>query len=742
MTQQQRARRFGRSAMALAVYAACAAFAGAQAQDKKEEAAEAPPNPVTTQITVEAGAAGVTGDEYDRAFWGQYNGMRNQDAYGILNFDYSRRDASSGTWLDITGTSLGLQTREIGLGWSRQGDWKLDANYGELRRVNPYTVNTGVQGTGSSTPSATYLTGGPGSGGDTELATKRRGAGFGGSKWLGEFQLEGSVNTETKSGAQLFGVGNSCPSTTASGCSFMPGLTSGTGILYYPQPIDYNHTQVEARVNYMGSALQLSGGYYGSFFSNDYGSMTPGIPGTLNNAVGQPLPAGPGVQAYLGQSVALAPENHYNGLDLTGSYALLDNVRANFKLAYSQARQDQDFAGAGLTGAPAGVGNLDGQLNTTLAQVRVVANPIAKLSLVGEYRYTDNEDDTPIVFYNQVGTLSFTNQVTSRTKHDAKLEATYRFPWQLQGTAGVGYTKIDRSFTSTASYSGISAQRDETEETSWWLQLRRSLTQSISGSISYLGSSRDGSDWLAPGPSGIGLVTVSDPATQLGPNAIYMPTLADRDRTKVRALLNWMATDALTVQVSADFGRDDYDAPTRFALQETRFDLYSLDVSYVLSEAWSLNGYVSGGSQKLNQYRPQGYILAFDDSSFNAGIGVNGKVSEQIQLGGLLSWISNTDKYDQTLGADATPANIALLAATGGLPDITYRRFEVKLYGSYALSERSTVRAAAAYQRLTWDDWGFAYGGTPFLYSDNTTVYLQPRQNVGYFGLSYVYSLK
>ena len=60
-------------------------------------------------------------------------------------------------------------------------------------------------------------------------------------------------------------------------------------MLYFPQPIDYNHTQVEARLNYAGSSLQLSGGYYGSFFSNNNGALNPGIPGTLNNAVGLPL---------------------------------------------------------------------------------------------------------------------------------------------------------------------------------------------------------------------------------------------------------------------------------------------------------------------------------------------------------------------------------------------------------------------------------------------------------------------
>ena len=738
MTQQNRVREFRRSALALAV---CAAVAGVQAQEKKEEEAK---SPIERQATIEMGAAGVTGDSADRAFWGQYNGMRNQDAYGILNFDYSRRDASTGAWLDVIGTNLGLQTRDIGVFWSRQGDWKLDATYGELRSVNPYTVNTAVLGTGTTTPTAQYLSGGPGSGGDTDLATKRKGLLLGGSKWLGsELQLEGSVSSEKKTGNLQFGIGNQCPSSASSGCSFTPGLTSGAGVLYFPQPVDSNHTQVEARLNYAGPALQLSGGYYGSFFSNNNGALNPGVPSTLNNAIGQPLPAGPGVVAYLSQPVASAPENHFNYLDLTGAYTFSPAVRTNFKLAYSQGRQNQDFAGAGLTGAPAGIGSLDGEVATTLAQLRLIANPIANLSLNLEYRYQNNEDNTPVVAYNQIGTVSFTNQTVSREVNAAKLEATYRFPWAIRGLAGLGWTSVDRgAFTPTASYTGVSALREQTDETSWWFEVRRSMTQTISGSLRYTGASRSGSDWLAPASGGVGLVTVTDPASQLGANAIYMPTMADRDRSTVRLLLNWMATDALSVQFAIDYGRDSYNAPTQYALQDSKFDLYTLDVSYALSDAWNLNGYVSTGSQKLNQARPGGYILAFDDSALSAGIGVNGKVGEKWRLGGTLSYVSNEDKYVQSVGPATTAGNAALLAATGGLPEVVFRRLDLRLYGTYAFSERSSIRADAAYQRLTYQDWGWAYGGTPFLYSDNTTVYLQPSQNVGYIGVSYIYSWK
>jgi MtrB/PioB family decaheme-associated outer membrane protein len=740
MTHQPRTRTFRLTTMALAVLTAAG---NAWAQDAKP-AAEPEKSPIDQRTVIGAGVGLQTGNSADRAFWGQYNGQRNADYFGILDFDFSRRDASTGTWLDIIGSNLGLQTRDIGLSWTRQGDWGLNAAFSELWAVNPYTVNTAVQGTGTTSPTALYLPGGPGTGGDTELSTRRKGLLLGGSKWFGSlFQLEGNVTSENKKGAQLFGVGNNCLSTPAAGCTFTPGTTAGWGVLYMPLPIDYNHTQVEARMNYAGPSLQLSGGYYGSFFSNDNGALNPGFPIIMNNAVGTPLPAGPGVQAFLGQPVAAAPDSGFNYFDLTGNYIFSPIIRANFKLAYSRATQNQSFTSAGLSGAPLGTTGLNASVTNTLAQLRVVANPIPALSIMGEYRYFDSEDNTPVVFYNQAGTTRYTNQTVSKEVNSAKLEATYRFPWQIQGLAGIGWQQIDRGpFTPTASYTGVSALRQTTDETTYFLQVRRSMSETVSGSLTYAYATRDGSNWLAPAIGGVGLVSVSDPTSQLGPNAIYMPTVADRDRSSLRLLLNWAATDALQLQFAIDVGRDSYSAPTQFALQDTDYQLYTLDANYALSEAWSLNGYLSFGNQKLNQARPGGYVLGFEDSTMNAGIGVNGKLGEKWRLGGTLSYINNVDKYAQGLSVPTSPGNTQLLAVTGGLPDITYKRTELRLFGTYAWSERSTLRADAAYQRLTYTDWGYTYGGVPFLYSDNTTVNLQPNQNVGYLGLTYIYTLR
>ncbi len=105
-----------------------------------------------------------------------------------------------------------------------------------------------------------------------------------------------------------------------------------------------------------------------------------------------------------------------------------------------------------------------------------------------------------------------------------------------------------------------------------------------------------------------------------------------------------------------------------------------------------------------------------------------------------MSYLNDKSVYAQSLDVSATGANAALLAATGGLPDIRFQRTEVRLFGKYALSKRSSMRLDGIYQRVKFDDWAYDYNGLPFTFSDNTTLSLQQVQNVTFVGLTYVYT--
>lgn len=721
---------FCMTALALAILAA---YAPVSAQDKKDDGQVA-----ESSVTIGIGAIG--GDSADRAQFGQYNGLRRHSAYGLLDFDYYRRNDQTGMLTRFQGLNLLGETRELNFLWKRQGDWKFSAEYGELVRYDPYTVNTGMQGIGGTAPQVIHLSGGPGTGTDVDLKTKRAGLGLGFAKFLApDLQLEASVRSENKDGMRAFGRGVNCPSTSAPGCGFTTGVSPAFALLFVPEPINSNHTQVEARLNYATGKLRLSGGYYGSYYNNSFGSMNTNVPGSLNNAVGTLQPLNPGVQAILGQAMALWPDNEAHHLDVAGSYAFTPTTRATFKLGQSHASQTQNYAAAGLSGAPAGLTNLGAKVDTTLAMLGITSRPMPKLSLLGEMRWEDRDSKIPIALYNVEGTSAYTNRNLSNTKLRGKLQAAYQFSSDYRGTLGADYESIDRGvFTATSAVSGISALRQKTDELGYRAELRRRMSEDVSGAISFVTSRRDGSNWLRDN-SGTGVTEITNPSVDLATGSIFMPTLADRRREKIRLVANWQATKNLALQFSAEDGRDKFSTPGGYGLQRTDMSLFSLDADYALSERWKFSGYVSHGTQTLNQGRYQGYLMAYDNRSTAFGLGVSGKLASKIEVGGGVSWLEDRNVYAQGVDAAANPSTAALLAASGGLPDITFRKLELRAWGKYELSPMSAVRLDLLHYRVKFNDWAYGSGGVPYVFSDNTTLWQSQLQSITYLGLSYIH---
>ena len=729
-----------RSLVALAALAACApawsqATAAANEGEIKSE--------TETQAKVNFGLGGVSGDRADRALFGQYNGMRTGSAYGLLGFDYSQRTPATGASLKVAGTNLLLETRELGLRVARPGEWKFSADYSEGVHYDPSTVSTGLLGAGTTRPQVAVLPGGPGTGSDLDLKLKRTGVGLAFSNYISSsLQLDLSAKTEHKEGSRLSGIGFNCPSSLTPTCRGTTGTEAGWAVLMLPEPVDSSHTQLEARLSYAGEKLKVSGGYYGSFYNNLNAALNPGVPGSLNNPVGALLPLSSGLQNILSQPVALPPDNQAHQFDITGLYAFTPTTRATFKLGYTRATQSQDFTAAGLSGAPAGVTNLGGKLSTTLVQLGLNSRPTPKLSVVADLRYDNTTDQTPLALYNVEGTNTYTNMHLPQTKVRGKLLANYQFTSAYRGSAVADFETIDRGvFTPTSAVSGVSALRQKTDEAGMKLELRRSMSADFSGAVSVSSSWRNGSNWLKVN-SGRGVTEVtdpSDPATGFGPDAIFMPTLANRHRDKAKLVADWQPTERLSLQFSAEAGQDRYSTPSAVGLQSSAMSLVNVDFDFALSDAWSVNGYLSRGGQRYHQVRPAGSIMSFDNTGTYAGLGVSGKASGKVRVGGGLAWVNDASVYAQGLEASANASSAALLAASGGLPDIVFRQLALNMFGTYDIDKRSSVRLNLLYQRSRWNDWAWSYNGVPFAYSDGTTLNQKPDQRVAFMGIAYSY---
>ncbi|MBA3056898.1 MAG: MtrB/PioB family decaheme-associated outer membrane protein [Gammaproteobacteria bacterium] len=682
-----------RTAVALAVGTACLA---AQAQD------------ASVETTVSVGAGAIDGSKADRAIFGQYNGLRDNSVVGLLGVDYSLRNPETSAWVEFQGANLLGDTRELGLVWKKPGNWKFTADYGELVRYEPNTINTGLLGAGSSTPQVVAIAAGTGN--DLNLKTKRAGLGLGFTKIISPaLQLQVDVKSENKTGARPFGAFMNCLASTSSTCLAVPGLA----VLMLPEPIDANHSQVEARLSYAMEKLRVSVGYYGSFYRNANSTLNPSGPFT---GVADPM-------------LALPPDNQAHHWDLSGNYDFTTSTRGTFKLGYTTASQDAGFVSAG----PAA--NLGAKVNTTLAKVGLTSRPMPKLSLLADLRYENKDDQTPLANYNSVGT----NRQLSSEKTLGKLQANWQFNSDYRGTLGADYEFIDRGvFTPSSVLSSMVPLRQKTVEGGIRAELRRRMADDLSGAISVSSSQRDGSNWLQGNPGVPGVTKVFYPASSFDlTQTVFMPTLADRQRDKIKLFADWQANEKLSLQFSAEEGRDKFSTPSAYGLQSTRMNQLGVDWGYAVNYNWALNGYLSRSGQTLNQARYAGSVMAFDNTNLAASIGVTGKATSKVHVGGSLTYVDDKSVYAQTLTASAPPT----LLAGGGLPDIVYRQTALKLFANYALEKGSSVRLDFVHQHVSANDWAWGNNGTQFAYSDGSTVAQSQDQNVSFIGITYIYKL-
>ena len=656
-------------------------------------------DPAVTALTepdseVEIGLGYISEDNFH---YGQYRGMTDEGFYGVLNMDFAKRDDSSGTWLTLDGRNLAGDNRSLEFDHERQGNWGYFIDYAQLPRGNPFTHNTGLDGIGSNdlTISGVPLR-------DTQLELERKRLTLGGRKWFGDaFSVELTARDEAKDGSRMFGRG------------------TGGAMEFLAEPIDQHIRQLDARINYSGQKLQLSGGYYGTDFDNS---------DTALNITGGAPELAQGTGAFT--PIALPPDNQSHQVYLEGNYRFTPTFSSNFKAAYNEITQDDTFI---LPSAP-GNTNLDGKIETTLLQVGVTARPLPKLSLLANFRYDAREDRTPVLDYFVVTTGSTTtgeNEPRSVRTEAAKLEASYYLPAGFRLTGGFDDERKSRNTSNIR----VVSFREETDEQTYRLALRRSISATVTGELTYAVSDRDGSNFLTN--------TVVGGA--LGSNLIAPIHLADRSRDKARLLIDWTPTEALSLQFTANIAEDDYDAARTtvdIGVQKGELEFYGLDATYAFSESWQASLWYSTSSNQLDQAVCVGatstgicpnnatspiWTAQFGSDEEAVGFSLQGGIGEKFSFGADVQYSDIQDEFGQsavTAGAIVNP-----------LPDIVTRTTTATVFGRYELNERSSVRVDLTYDDYTTDDWTWS----TFTYRDGTHAFNDPDDSVYFVGVSYAY---
>jgi MtrB/PioB family decaheme-associated outer membrane protein len=664
----------------------------------------------TPDSRVEAGIGVVSGES--RRF-GQFSGLNSDGAYGLLNLDLINRDDATGTWLKLKGSDLGNENRELRFEHERQGDWSYFLESRHLTRNEPWIVRTGLTGIG--TTSETVSSTAPKR--DINLKMEHESFALGARKFIiGGFTVRVSFKQDEKRGDRMYGRG-----------------ATGTQE-FLTEPLDRTTRQWEVVAGYVDKKLQLSGGYSGSSFE-DRKQLLAVSPAGVTGIT----------------TLALPPSNDAHQLYLSGGYNIDDSTRTSFKFSHTLARQDSLF---GIATSP-GNASLDGRLVTTLAFADLSLRPMDRLSLIANVRLENRDDQTPTALYlpsqvfvptagvaNALSTAGFTGYNVPRSQKQLKgmVEAGYELDdgYRLVGT--LEQEQISRNVP--VQYRRV-AFRAKTDETLARIELKRSLSETLNGSVAYIRSDRGGSDY------------VDDTYTNIAaaPTHLINPLIwADRQRDKLRATADWIPEESWSVQFIGDLSADRYSGRTLGPRTGTGM-FASGDATYALSEKWKFSGWVSQERTTANQTTHTDYNTAIPIADRGVlwearirnitsawGLSLKGKPKAYLEVGAELSSSTDTAEHGMTrLGTvGGTGAAGYGTSSPTSLPAYFYRQLSLKLFADYAIERNSGLRATFTYDRRKTNDWTWA-GYTYSAASDGTTVSQPNQQDTRFIGATYYY---
>lgn len=684
---------------------------------------------IKPESSISVGAGGLIGD--DRRQLGIVGGLRDTGGYLLLDADINHRDDATGTWQTLQANNLGMNSREIRAEYEQQGRQGVGVEYRQSMREVPYLVNTGVTGIGTAnqTVPATIV---PGAGSNLQLGTERTKYGFDFFRFLTPaLKFKFVASNEDKEGNRHGRVG---------------GQPEFAAI-----PIDWHVRKLDATLDYVGDKMQLSGGYNGSWFINDIDLLTATRAGTPYY-ISQPL------------------DSQAHQFFLDGGYSFTPTTRGTFKLSYTHATQDEHIPTADIGGLASALAptHLDGELNTTLVQLGLTARPAPKLHLNASLRYHNVDDNTPasaVVFSGTDPRVSVTP--LSYETLTGKIEGNYDLTRGYKLVAGIDYASQDRTVpvgSDNNPADGVDDQRyvpwrAELDETTYRIQLRKTLSDTLNGSLAFLHSERDGSDYAE--------AVHSEPGEGIHPWAIDPINIADRSRNKWRLMLDWAATDKLGLQFNVEDSDDEYSGHM-FGVRDGNAQLYAVDASYSVSATMQITAWLSHDSAEAYQ---RGWREGSNGATGNAqldkkdylkdtgdsiGIGIKGTASPKLKFGADLQWTRTKSEIYQDLTAlttspDGTPVTTTgtNIYATGTsatqLPDIKNTMTRFALFGEYAVKKNADIRIDLIHERWRSDDWTWQFAdGTPFTFgttNDGTTVYTYPKQNSTFLGIRYILKL-
>jgi MtrB/PioB family decaheme-associated outer membrane protein len=393
----------------------------------------------------------------------------------------------------------------------------------------------------------------------------------------------------------------------------------GSNFIEVLEPIDQTIHDFRAKASWVGEGWQAQAYFALSIFDNEFQFLRADNPCFRLSACGGDA-AGPAT----GQSAA-PPDNQAYTFGIAGGINLPMRTRVTGNASYSLRFQDEDFLphtinptiNSPLLALPKQ--SLDGTVGIFLFNVDATTRPLPPLTVTARYRLFDFDDMTDtIIFPGHVvsdRTLVGEPREADRfeyTKHNADLDARWRFNPRYAGTVGFGWERWDRTDHREAQESDEYFARLKLDATPLdWLLVR----------LAYVPSFRRIGDYDTFAHIAHTVVEELDPDARAQSQSLLLRKFdeADRDRHRVDLTLQMTPIEGLSLTPIVSYRDDDY-YNSRLGLQEAESLSAGFDVGWTpLKWLWVGLGYVYDKIEHLQRSRSREVVegQTFDFPDFD-----------------------------------------------------------------------------------------------------------------------------
>lgn len=653
-----------KSGLGLAALTLSVSALGAGDVDTSEWSCESCLFPAGVNLLVDLGALSVAEDS---ARFGDFTGLEDSGGYAVADV-LARWWSQSGSYWELEGLRLGLDSRTLRLEGGKQGLYKFDAYYDSIpRRIfdDARTPFDSVAGAELGLPAGWIYAGSTGQ--MSALASSL-------------------VNVPIEYDREIIGLGFTLSpfSNWSFDASFRQDVRDGTDrswgsfltqAVEFAQPVDYTTDEFSIGATYAAKQWSASLEYFGSQFTNEYAALSWANPY---------LPITPGSDTG---AKAMAPDNQFHQLSVSGNYRfdLWDTLLAA-RISMGEIEQNEAFlpytSNSQIVTDPLPRSDLAGLVDTTNVNLRVNASPWRGVRLSAEYRMDDRDNKTPVDVFQTVRTDAIlgndllANQPYSFQRDDLKLKGVFRIDQLGSFQLGYDLSTIERDLQ----------ERTETDTDRLWATLQVRPNSRLDGSFTLSREERDGNEY-------------QDLALPYPQNPLMRKyNMADRTRDSARLFLSFAATDALNLGLTAEGAQDDY-SQTLLGLTESNYSNLAVDASLALPGNTAV--YLLGGRENIDSSQVGGGTAAFTswqgssrDTFDTAVLGFTVKeLAQKVDLKLDYTYVKSSGRQD------------VLSSGSDPYPDLRTKLSMIKLYVDYRWRPTMTFRGGYWYEKYDTSNW-------------------------------------